>query len=147
MIWALNKEQSSDAAAMGAGVRHLQDLARQLRWQLPLHLWQVCDSGWEQHKRETQAVGCLLPSRRHAAGRGEPLWSICSSPCATAAGRRCTTQMQHDFLLRLSRDLQVEGIARWRQALAPLFGEFARGVPLRGLWFSLPLPAAVETPR
>ncbi|MEF9672484.1 hypothetical protein QNM99_09960 [Pseudomonas sp. PCH446] len=37
------------------------------------------------------------------------------------------------------RDLQAEGMARWRQALAPWFGEFARGVPLRGLWFSLPL--------
>ncbi|EIK93109.1 ImcF domain-containing protein, partial [Pseudomonas sp. M47T1] len=48
--------------------------------------------------------------------------------------------MGHDFLLRLSRDLQADGIGRWRHTLAPLAGEFARGVPLRGLWFSLPVP-------
>jgi len=43
----------------------------------------------------------------------------------------------HDFLLRLSRDLQAEGGARWRAAMAAVQG--GRGVSLRGLWFSLPL--------
>jgi type VI secretion system protein ImpL len=55
--------------------------------------------------------------------------------------------LAHDFLYRLSRDLEVGGITRWRQALEPLRATFARGVPLRGLWFSLPLPADNVTER
>ncbi|WP_448144395.1 ImcF-related family protein [Pseudomonas silesiensis] len=140
VIWALNKEQSSDAAAMGAGVRYLQTLARHLQWQLPLYLWQVCASEWPQPQRTTQAVGCLLPARATAVDLETSLDQLIL-PLRESGWAQIFGDMKHDFLLRLSRDLQAEGIARWRQALAPLFGEFARGLPLRGLWFSLPLPA------
>ena len=139
VIWALNKEQSSDAAAMGAGVRYLQTLARHLQWQLPLYLWQVCDSEWPQPQRTTQPVGCLLPARATAVDLETALDQLIL-PLRESGWAQIFGDMKHDFLLRLSRDLQAEGIARWRQALAPLFGEFARGLPLRGLWFSLPLP-------
>ncbi|WP_338922848.1 ImcF-related family protein [Pseudomonas silesiensis] len=140
VIWALNKEQSSDAAAMGAGVRYLQTLARHLQWQLPLYLWQVCYSEWPQPQRTTQPVGCLLPARATAVDLETSLDQLIL-PLRESGWAQIFGDMKHDFLLRLSRDLQAEGIARWRQALAPLFGEFARGLPLRGLWFSLPLPA------
>jgi hypothetical protein len=63
VVWALSKDQCTDAAAMSAGARRLQTLARALRWQLPLHLWQVGDSAWSQEERDSQPVGCLLPSR------------------------------------------------------------------------------------
>ncbi|VVQ03448.1 hypothetical protein PS914_04296 [Pseudomonas fluorescens] len=139
VIWALNKEQSSNAAAMGAGVRYLQTLARHLQWQLPLYLWQVCASEWPQPQRTTQPVGCLLPARATAVDLETSLDQMIL-PLRESGWAQIFGDMKHDFLLRLSRDLQVEGIARWRQALAPLFGEFARGLPLRGLWFSLPLP-------
>ncbi|VVO16730.1 hypothetical protein PS833_03868 [Pseudomonas fluorescens] len=139
VIWALNKEQSSDAAAMGAGVRYLQTLARHLQWQLPLYLWQVCYSEWPQPQRTTQPVGCLLPARATAVDLETSLDQLIL-PLRESGWAQIFGDMKHDFLLRLSRDLQAEGIARWRQALAPLFGEFARGLPLRGLWFSLPLP-------
>ncbi|WP_318189640.1 ImcF-related family protein, partial [Pseudomonas fluorescens] len=139
VIWALNKEQSSDAAAMGAGVRYLQALARHLHWQLPLYLWQVCYSEWPQPQRTSQAVGCLLPARATAVALETALDQLIL-PLRQSGWAQIFGDMKHDFLLRLSRDLQVEGIPRWRQALAPLFGEFARGLPLRGLWFSLPLP-------
>ncbi|WP_414920735.1 ImcF-related family protein, partial [Pseudomonas sp. IT-P218] len=144
VIWALNAQQSTDTEAMDNGVRHLQDLARQLRWQLPLHLWQVCDSGWDQDKRPTQAVGCLLPSDVTPQALESGLESLVL-PLRDNGWAQIQGTMRHDFLLRLSRDLQVEGIARWRQALAPLFRVFARSLPLRGLWFSLPLPGSKDT--
>ncbi|WP_242551574.1 ImcF-related family protein [Pseudomonas sp. Marseille-Q1929] len=55
--------------------------------------------------------------------------------------------MNHDFLLRLSRDLQVEGVTRWCQTLAPLLDKFSQGTPLRGLWFSQPIPPIENCPK
>ncbi|MGE8144301.1 ImcF-related family protein [Pseudomonas frederiksbergensis] len=138
VVWALNTNQTADDAAMGAGVRQLHCLARGLGWQLPLYLWQVCDSEWSQDAREAQPVGCLLPARFDAQ-----VLQGCLNRLLERLRREGLVQMSgvmgHDFLLRLSRDLQGGGIARWRHTLAPLAGEFARGVPLRGLWFSLPV--------
>ncbi|WP_248744866.1 ImcF-related family protein [Pseudomonas sp. MWU12-2037] len=138
VVWALDKEQSSDTAAMRTGVRHLQALARQLHWQLPLHLWQVCASEWSQAKRKSQSIGCLLPAEFNAPELEARLKGLLE-PLRLEGLEQMQEVMAHDFLLRLSRDLQAEGITRWLQALVPLIGEFARGVPLRGLWFSLPL--------
>ncbi|MFS2200606.1 ImcF-related family protein [Pseudomonas sp. Pseusp3] len=143
VVWALNTAQSADTAAMDVGARHLQELACQLRWQLPLHLWQVCDSKWKQDKRPTQPVGCLLPSPATAQALETSLDSLLD-PLRQAGWTQMRDVMGHDFLVRLARDLQVEGIARWRQALDPLWRVFDRGVPLRGLWFSLPLQGAHE---
>ncbi len=145
VVWALDKEQSADAAAMNMGVRRLQDLARELHWQLPLHLWQVCDSAWSQDTRKTQPVGCQLPSGFTAVELETALGRLLE-PLRQQGMAQMNQVMGHDFLFRLSRDLQAEGIARWRKALAPLLGEFARGVPLRGLWFSLPLRRAEGEP-
>ncbi len=144
VVWALDKAQSADAALMRTGVRCLRDLARELHWQLPLHLWQVCDRAWPQPTRTTrttQPVGCRLPARCTAVQLETHLGQLLE-PLRQQGLAQMQGDMSHDFLLRLSRDLQAEGIARWRQALAPLLGEFARGVPLRGLWFSLPLTRA-----
>jgi type VI secretion system protein ImpL len=145
VVWALNKAQSADAAAMDIGVSHLRELARKLRWQLPLHLWQVCDSQWAQDKRKAQPVGCLLPPRVTATAL-ETCLDRLLEPLRREGLAQMNEQPTHDFLLRLSRDLQAEGIARWRQTLAPLLSVFARCVPLRGLWFSLPLSATSQDP-
>jgi len=142
-IWALNKPQSADPRAMEHGIRHLQTLARKLRWQLPLHLWQVCDSQWKQDRRPTQPVGCLLPIPVTPQAVEGALDNLVQ-PLRNAGWVQMQDSMGNDFLVRLARDLQVEGIARWRQALAPMFRIFARSVPLRGLWFSLPLPGGAE---
>ena len=138
VVWALNTTQAADDAAMGAGVRQLQRLARGLNWQLPLYLWQVCDSGWSQNTRKTQPVGCLLPARFDAQALQGSLNRLLE-PLRREGLAQIGGTLGHDFLLRLSRDLQGEGIHRWRHTLVPLAGEFARGVPLRGLWFSLPV--------
>ncbi|WP_099050692.1 ImcF-related family protein [Pseudomonas putida] len=138
VVWALNNTQAADDAAMGAGVHQLQRLARGLNWQLPLYLWQVCDSAWSQDTRKARPVGCLLPARFDAQVLQGRLNNLLE-PLRREGLAQINNVMGHDFLLRLSRDLQAEGIGRWRHTLAPLAGEFARGVPLRGLWFSLPV--------
>ncbi|NAT57959.1 type VI secretion protein VasK [Pseudomonas syringae pv. actinidifoliorum] len=139
VVWALDTTQLADDATMGAGVRQLQRLARGLRWQLPLYLWQVCDSAWAQDTRKARPVGCLLPTHFTPAALETALTELLE-PLRREGLAQMNGVMGHDFLLRLSRDLRGEGIARWRDALAPLTGEFARGVPLRGVCFSLPVP-------
>ncbi|WP_256581944.1 ImcF-related family protein [Pseudomonas sp. S09G 359] len=138
VVWALNTTQAADDAALGAGLYQLQRLARGLYWQLPLHLWQVCNSPWSQDSRRAQPVGCLLPARFSAKALESALAGLVE-PLRREGLAQINTVMQHDFLLRLSRDLQGEGIARWRHTLAPLFGSFTVGVPLRGVWFGLPI--------
>ena len=138
VVWALNKAQSSDDVAMGEGVRLLRELSRELRWQLPLHLWQVCDHRWPQTQRKVVPVGAVLPTELTTAALESCLHNLIE-PLRGAGFAQMYQDKGHDFLLRLSRDLQAEGIARWCQALAPLFGQFSRGVPLRGLWFSQPV--------
>ncbi|WP_434570084.1 ImcF-related family protein [Pseudomonas sp. Z3-6] len=143
VVWALDKPQSTDDAAMAKALRHLHDLARRMRRQLPLHVWQVCESAWPQDKRETQPVGCLLPARVTAPMLETSLRNLLGPLRHEGLEQmQVNKQMHHDFLLRLSRDLKVDGIAHWRQALAPLWGGMNPGVLLRGLWFSLPLPVA-----
>ena len=143
VVWALNKDQSADQRAISLGVNHLQSLARQLKWPLPLHLWQVCDSQWAQDGRPVQPVGCRLPTALTPEALDTALANLLD-PLRHEGLAQMNEQPRHDFLLRLSRDLQVEGVARWRQALAPLFGGLAQEVPLRGLWFSLPLAGGLD---
>ncbi|MNJ20586.1 hypothetical protein D3C77_149210 [compost metagenome] len=143
VVWALDKAQSADAAAMARGVRAVRALSRELRWQLPLHLWQVCDSEWSQEGRTLQPVGCQLPAGVTAEQLQQSLDDLCE-PLRREGLAQMQADPTHDFLLRLSRDLQAEGSQRWRQALAPLLGVLARGAPLRGLWFSLPVAAGAQ---
>lgn len=138
VVWAVDKTQAADDAVMGGGVRQLQCLARGLHWQLPLYLWQVCESEWSQETRKAQPVGCLLSPRFDAQALQGHLKGLLELLRREGLAQ-INSVMSHDFLLRLSQDLQSEGIARWRHTLGPLAGEFARGVPLRGLWFSLPV--------
>ncbi|WP_455884304.1 ImcF-related family protein [Pseudomonas spelaei] len=138
VVWALNKTQAADDAAMGKGVRQLQGLARHLNWQLPLYLWQICDSPWSQAPRKSQPVGCLL-SARFTPAQLETALTRLLEPLRREGLAQMSAVMSHDFLLRLSRDLQEEGIARWRHTLSALTGQFACGVPLRGVWFSQPV--------
>ncbi len=134
IVWALSNDQSNDTASVSIGVCRLQNLARDLRWQLPLHLWQVCSSQWSQHPRSAQPVGCLLPRQLTAAQLDEHLQRL-QPPLREQGLAHIQKNLGHDFLLRLSRDLQAEGTARWRTALSDILG--TRGVFLRGLWFSL----------
>ncbi|MBV7545614.1 type VI secretion protein VasK [Pseudomonas sp. PDM26] len=143
VVWALNATQSTDDAAMRHGVNHLQSLARALGWSLPLHLWQVCASAWAQDPRPSQAVGCALPSPLTATELETSLHSLLG-PLRQDGWAQMNLALQHDFLLRLARDLEVEGMPRWRHVLAPWFATGKQDLPLRGLWFSLPLTGKTE---
>ncbi len=136
VIWVLSKEQSRDVTAMSSGARRLQNLAKDVRWQLPLHLWQVCESAWPQSAREVQPVGCSLPAR-FTATQLDALLQRLRQPLREQGLAQLQNDLAHDFLLRLSRDLQADGGARWRAAMS--VAEGGRGVSLRGLWLSLPL--------
>ncbi|OKA17915.1 hypothetical protein BOH73_21400, partial [Pseudomonas versuta] len=140
VVWALTAAHYADDGATTSGARQLQSLARSLHWQLPLYLWQVCESAWPQPSRKLQEVGCRLPARDSAAALETALNTLLE-PLRREGLEQMNTDRSHDFLLRLSRDLQVGGIARWRCTLARLAACFGHGVPLRGLWFSLPLAA------
>ncbi|HEX8595873.1 MAG TPA: ImcF-related family protein [Pseudomonas sp.] len=142
VVWALNQAQSADAALMRTGVDRLQALANVLHWQVPLYLWQVCTSDWPQTNRPSEPVGCRLPARFTPEQLESFLGSLLQ-PMRQKGLAQIEQKMAHDFLFRLSYALQTEGIARWRQALTPLLATFARGVPLRGLWFSL-APSSVR---
>ncbi|MFK3796868.1 ImcF-related family protein [Pseudomonas sp. NPDC088444] len=142
VVWALTADQRNDTKAMGQGVRQLRELAQTLRWQLPLHIWHVCDGEWGQDGRATQPVGGVLPSQPSAKALSEVLRGVIE-PLRRGGWAQVQENLHHDFLLRLSRDLQAGEIARWAKALSPLFGRFVPGVTLRGLWFSPPLKAVL----
>jgi type VI secretion system protein ImpL len=142
VVWALNEAQSRDTSAMTKGVLHLRELTHKLRWQLPLHVWQVCEGEWSQSGRRSQPVGFVLPSPPTAKVLTEMLDELVL-PLREMGISQMKGVMGHDFLWRLSRDLEAEGITRWNRALIPLFGRFVPGVTLRGLWFSPPVQPTV----
>ncbi|WP_442512935.1 ImcF-related family protein [Pseudomonas promysalinigenes] len=137
VVWALNKDQSNNVSAMNDSVRRLQSLAKTLRCQLLLHVWQVCDSMWPQHTREIGAVGCMLPVPLSPVWLADHLGML-AQPLREQGLSQLQKDSDHDFLLRLSRDVATEGVSGWCAALSALFRR--RDVWLRGVWFSLPLP-------
>ncbi|WP_256676195.1 ImcF-related family protein [Pseudomonas sp. SCB32] len=142
VVWALNEAQSRDAQGLGHGAHRLRELARQLRWQAPLYLWQVCQSDWEQITRERQSVGCLLPVKASVEQIESSLRQLVRPLREQGLGQMYKVPA-HDFLLRLARDLERDGITQWCNALAPSLIPFAKGMPLRGLVFSPPQPSSV----
>jgi len=143
VVWALREEQCATARALSDGVQQLRGLARTLRWQSPLYLWQVHGSEWDQYDRTLPAVGCLFPPEL-PTGRVEEALRKLLLPLRKQGLGRMKSSTRHDFQLRLSRDLGKEGIARWSQVLERLKPDFARGVPLRGLLFGLPQQPVAE---
>lgn len=137
-IWVVNQAQYSDSASFGGIVNRLQELARLLGWSLSLHVWQVCDSDWAQPARDVRGVGCQLSSRFTAVQLAECLGNL-QQQLREQGLAQIQGQTAHDFLLRLARDLQVDGADRWYRVLKSLSGRAIRGVQLRGLWFSLPV--------
>ena len=138
VVWALSERQVDDAASMSASIHHLQDVSRFLGRQLPVHVWQICESQWGQSGRAIEAVGCLLPTRRAAVHWEEHLGALQRSLRARGLAQM-QNSMSHDFLLRLARDLQIDGAARWCRLIESLSGRSTRGIQIRGVWFSLPV--------
>ncbi|WP_152227546.1 ImcF-related family protein [Pseudomonas sp. SCB32] len=146
IVWALSEAQGNDVATVSTGVRQLRDLGQVLCWQAPLYLWQVCTSPWSQADREGQPVGCLLPAKASAEQIEASLRKLVV-PLRARGMSQLAEHSNHDFLLRLSRDLEHSGISQWRQALSPFLAQLNCSVPLRGLLFSPKLAGiAIGTP-
>ncbi|GLK89276.1 ImcF-related family protein [Pseudomonas turukhanskensis] len=143
IVWVLNKAQRDNPAAMAAGAGFLQGVVQALRWRAPLHLWQLCASEWPQPARPEQAVGCVLPAVVDAT-QFQVFLQALLQPLFRQGLAQLQANTSHDFLWRLGRDLQAEGIARWGQALASLLERPSRHVRLRGVWFSLLPPSSGE---
>jgi len=142
IVLALNETAIEDAAWLGKRARQLQGLAHKLHWNAPLYLWQVCPSAWAQTGRDSQTVGCLFPPRASLALIESSLRQLIE-PLRERGIGQLETQPNHDFLLRLSRDLGARGISRWCEALAPVLNAVSGPIPLRGLFFS---PKLAEDP-
>ncbi|WP_285797926.1 ImcF-related family protein, partial [Metapseudomonas resinovorans] len=140
IVWALNPEQSLDSDYLGRYRRQLADLARRLRWQAPVHLWEVRRSEWAQPAADI-AAGCTLTPRADPAQLEIRLDHLLQPLCEQGLARM-QDDNRYDFLLRLSHDLRAEGIARWRQVWTQQ--RWGAEPLLRGLWFSLPLPVVRE---
>lgn len=138
VVWALSERQVDDAASMSASIHHLQDVSRYLGRQFAVHVWQICESQWGQSGRGIEAVGCLLPTRGAAVHWEEHLGALQRSLREQGLAQM-QSSMAHDFLLRLARNLQVDGAARWYRVLESLSGRATRGIQVRGMWFSLPV--------
>jgi len=135
IVWALSEAQGNDVTTLSTGVRQLRDLCQTLRRQAPLYLWQVRGSVWEQAGRDVQPVGCLLPAKV----TGEQLEASLRQlvvPLREQGMGQLESDAKHDFLLRLSRDLDRQGIRQWREGLAPFLVQLSRTLPLRGVLFS-----------
>nr|WP_244216166.1 ImcF-related family protein [Pseudomonas reidholzensis] len=142
-LWVLDQDPSSDAAVFATSTQRLRVLARYLGWRLPVHLWQVRSSGWPQPSRPEQAVGCRLPPRATAENLEAQL-SALLQPLRQLGIAQMQSEKAHDFLLRLARDLEVDGAAHWRRALHGVLDKPDGGVLLRGVWFSLAQPRVKE---
>ncbi|MFF7711022.1 ImcF-related family protein, partial [Pseudomonas sp. NPDC007930] len=145
IVWALSAEQSATPVYLDTGLRHLRNLGHTLRWQAPLHLWEVCSSQWPQPGHPNLPAGCLLNPTFNPEEFAQQLAALPAPLCASGMFR-LNRQVIHDFYYRLSWTLAEEGIARWREALRPQAAVLARGLWLRGLWFSLPLARAEGGP-
>lgn len=135
IVWALDEAAIEEAAWLGKHARQLRGLAQELHWGAPLYLWQVCPSTWAQTGRVSQAVGCHFPPEASRAQIESSLRQLVT-PLREQGIGQLDVQANHDFLLRLSRDLGARGISRWGEALAPVLNHVNRGVNLRGLFFS-----------
>lgn len=141
IVWALSAQQGADAGYLARYQHQLRDIARRLRWQAPVHLWEVCRSEWEQPAPEA-AVGCTLAPRAGPAQLEGRLGQLLE-PLREQGLARMQADNRHDFLLRLAQGLRDEGIPRWRRAWDHL--QRSHGVMPRGLWFSLAMPGAGGT--
>ncbi|TCW00153.1 ImcF-related family protein [Biostraticola tofi] len=136
VIWTTGETTTARADAMA---RRLHIGFRALGWQVPLYLWEVGHSQWNQQDSPSQTVGCLLPvncTPERVAGALAGL-----TPGLTRQGMaQVMNNERHDYLLRLAQSWSTGGIDRIRIALAPLIAG-PQSVCLAGMMFSLPLAA------
>ncbi|HIC8274438.1 TPA: ImcF-related family protein, partial [Klebsiella michiganensis] len=134
IVLALDERQTT-AGTLDNHLRTLEQVGEALRWQPPVYLWQVTDSDWSQDARVTRTVGALFPARATPDVVARQMSAILPSLYAQGM-QQMNVSPAHDWLLRLARSLEQEGIAHWKTLLTPWLTEHLKRVPLRGLMFS-----------
>lgn len=136
ILWVSDDKQAREPAQVDAVSRQLHLRYRALGWQLPVYLWEVQHSEWQQTGRITQSVGCLLSSGATPQALEQGLSAL--TPQLSEQGmQQLMTHPQHDFLLRLAQQLATGGIQRLKQSLQPLLSG-PQALPFAGVMFSLP---------
>lgn len=136
ILWVSDAHQAREPALVDAVSRQLHLRYRALGWQLPVYLWEVQHSDWQQDGRVTQSVGCLLPQGASPQALEQGLNAL--PPRLSEQGiQQLVNHPQHDFLLRLAQKLARGGIQRLSQSLQPLLSG-PQALPFAGVFFSLP---------
>ncbi|WP_268944838.1 ImcF-related family protein [Pseudomonas sp. KNUC1026] len=139
VVWAMSPEQRDRPAYLNNGLRMLEQRAQAWAWQAPLHLWEVEHAEASEHGRDAGTVfEPSQPPERWAAAllaQAQPLSKrslLCLSRRHSQAGH---------YALALSWRLRQGLAQQWCQALQAQRPHLsARALPIRGLWFSQPLP-------
>lgn len=132
-----------EADTMDSVARALVKRYQTLGWQVPLYVWALQNSPWDQSSRLTQPVGCLLPPQCQPEELAEQLSNL--SPQLIALGTQQVLQdTRHDFLLSLADNLLRGGAEKLKATLAVLLSPY-QPLPVAGVMFSLPLTAAQRT--
>ncbi|WP_431221855.1 hypothetical protein ACQ86O_15485 [Serratia sp. L9] len=132
-----------EADTMDTLARALVKRYQSLGWQVPLYVWALQSSPWDQSSRLTQPVGCLLPPQCQPEALAEQLSTL--SPQLIALGTQQVLQdTRHDFLLSLADNLLRGGAEKLKASLAVLLSPY-QPLPVAGVMFSLPLSAAQRT--
>ena len=143
IVLALDEMQET-AGTLDNHLRTLEQVGEALHYQPPVYLWQVCDSKWSQDSRVTQTLGALFPARATPDIVERQLRTLLPSLREQGVQQMCADSA-HDYLLRVGRSLEKQGIARWRTLLTPWLAQRLKRVPLRGLMFSPSLTAEPVT--
>lgn len=136
IVRVINVGQDLSLQVSDSDLRGLEKIGEALRYQPPVWLWQLCDSGWSQAGRASQAVGIALPQRATPNDVVLQLNKLLPQLREQGLAQMANNQA-HDFLLRLAQQLEQGGSERWKARLAPWLWNAQRRVPLRGLMFSL----------
>lgn len=127
------------ADAMDNLARSLSKRYQALGWQVPLYVWALQSSLWDQSARQTQPVGCLLPPRCQPEELAEQLNALPSQLIAQGT-QQVLQDSRHDFLLALAENLLRGGVDKLSAALAVLLNPY-QPLPVAGVVFSLPTTA------
>ena len=132
-----------DGDALDNIARSLVKRYELLGWQVPLYVWALQHSAWDQSTRVTQPVGCLLPPRCQPEELAASLATL--PPQLIEQGtQQVLKDPRHDFLLRLADTLLQGGIERLQTGLAVFMNPY-RPLPVAGVMFSLPLIGSGRT--
>ncbi|WP_323860779.1 ImcF-related family protein [Xenorhabdus szentirmaii] len=116
--------------------RNLSKRFQTLGWQVPVYVWSLHQTQWDNADEQTQAAGCLLP----AVCSSEKLQTALDKlvPTIVEQGtQHVANNSRHDFLLSLGSFLRHGGGEKISASLSAFFNTH-QPLPLAGLMFSLP---------